>query len=141
MERRLASLRKEKEDSVVAQEFARAASLRDAERRMIEEIENARKIWRQQRNMITPSVTVDDIANVVAEWTGIPVVQMTEEEAKRLRRMEEEIHKRMVGQDEAIGVVSRAIRRARSGMKDLRRPVGSFLFLGPTGVGKTELAR
>jgi ATP-dependent Clp protease ATP-binding subunit ClpC len=141
MERRLASLRKEKEDRVVAQEFERAASLRDDERKMTEEIENYRKTWRQQRNMITPSVTMDDIANVVANWTGIPVVQMTEEEAKRLRRMEEEIHKRMVGQDEAIGVVSRAIRRARSGMKDSRRPVGSFLFLGPTGVGKTELAR
>lgn len=141
MERKLSELRKEKEAVVVAQEFERAASLRDDERQMTEEIEVYRKSWRQERSSITPSVTMNDIATVVAEWTGIPVVQMTEEEALRLRRMEEEIHHRMVGQDEAIGVVSRAIRRARSGMKDSRRPVGSFLFLGPTGVGKTELAR
>ncbi|MDR3280430.1 MAG: ATP-dependent Clp protease ATP-binding subunit [Synergistaceae bacterium] len=141
MERRLAALRKEKEDMVVAQEFERAAALRDDERHIIDEMETFRKNWRQQRSIMIPSVTMNDIANVVAEWTGIPVVQMTEAEAQRLCRMEEEIHNRMVGQDEAIGVVSRAIRRARSGMKDSRRPVGSFLFLGPTGVGKTELAR
>ncbi|MDR1651720.1 MAG: ATP-dependent Clp protease ATP-binding subunit [Synergistaceae bacterium] len=141
MERRLSALRKEKEDMVIAQEFERAAGLRDDERQILDDMEMFRKNWRQQRSALIPSVTMNDIANVVAGWTGIPVVQMTEEEAKRLRRMEEEIHKRMVGQDEAIGVVSRAIRRARSGMKDARRPVGSFLFLGPTGVGKTELAR
>ncbi|MDR1482873.1 MAG: AAA family ATPase, partial [Synergistaceae bacterium] len=141
MERRLSDLRKEKESSVAAQEFELAARLRDDERRMIEGMEEYRKAWQKQRNAITPSVTMNDIAYVVAEWTGIPVVQMTEAEAKRLMRMEEEIHHRMIGQDEAIGVVSRAIRRARSGMKDSKRPVGSFLFLGPTGVGKTELAR
>jgi len=141
MELALASLRKEKEDMVIAQEFEKAASLRDDERRLAEDIESSRKAWRNECNSITPSVTMNDIANVVAEWTGIPVVRMTEEEAGRLRRMEEEIHRRLIGQDEAIGVVSRAIRRARSGMKDAKRPVGSFLFLGPTGVGKTELAR
>jgi ATP-dependent Clp protease ATP-binding subunit ClpC len=141
MELRLSNLRKEKEDMVAAQEFEKAAGLRDDERRMMDEIDDFRKTWRQQRTTFTPSVTMNDIASVVAEWTGIPVVQMTEEEAGRLRRMEEEIHHRMVGQEEAIDVVSRAIRRARSGMKDARRPVGSFLFLGPTGVGKTELAR
>jgi ATP-dependent Clp protease ATP-binding subunit ClpC len=141
MEISLANLRKEKEDMVVAQEFEKAANLRDDERQLIEDIDNFRKTWRQQRSSITPSVTMNDIASVVAEWTGIPVVQMTEEEAGRLRRMEEEIHRRIIGQDEAIGAVSRAIRRARSGMKDSKRPVGSFLFLGPTGVGKTELAR
>jgi ATP-dependent Clp protease ATP-binding subunit ClpC len=141
MERRLAELRKEKESSVAAQEFERAARLRDDERHMIEGIDEYRKSWQKQRSAITPSVTMNDIACVVAEWTGIPVVQMTEAEARRLMRMEEEIHHRMIGQNEAIGVVSRAIRRARSGMKDSRRPVGSFLFLGPTGVGKTELAR
>lgn len=141
MERRLQELRKEKEAVVVAQEFEKAAGLRDAERRMTDELEEHRKEWQQQRSMLTPEVSMNDIANVVAEWTGIPVVQMTEAEALRLRRMEEEIHKRMIGQDEALGVVSRAIRRARSGMKDAKRPVGSFLFLGPTGVGKTELAR
>ncbi|MCL2684124.1 MAG: ATP-dependent Clp protease ATP-binding subunit, partial [Synergistaceae bacterium] len=141
MELALATRRKEKEDMVIAQEFEKAANLRDDERQLIENIENFRKSWRNERSSITPSVTMNDVANVVAEWTGIPVVRMTEEEAGRLRRMEEEIHLRLVGQDEAIGMVSRAIRRARSGMKDAKRPVGSFLFLGPTGVGKTELAR
>ncbi|MDR0615895.1 MAG: ATP-dependent Clp protease ATP-binding subunit [Synergistaceae bacterium] len=141
MERRLAELRKEKEAVVVAQEFEKAVGLRDDERMMSEQLEEYRKSWQHARSMLIPEVGVNDIANVVAEWTGIPVVQMTEEEMLRLRRMEDEIHKRMVGQDEAIGVVSRAIRRARSGMKDSKRPVGGFLFLGPTGVGKTELAR
>jgi ATP-dependent Clp protease ATP-binding subunit ClpC len=141
MERALAELRKEKEAVVVAQEFERAASLRDDERMMNEQLDEYRKGWQHARSLLIPEVGMNDIANVVAEWTGIPVVQMTEEEMLRLRRMEEEIHKRMIGQDEAIGVVSRAIRRARSGMKDAKRPVGGFLFLGPTGVGKTELAR
>jgi ATP-dependent Clp protease ATP-binding subunit ClpC len=141
MERRLSELRKEKEAVVVAQEFEKAADLRDDERMMSEQLEEYRRSWQHARSMLIPEVGMNDIANVVAEWTGIPVVQMTEEEMLRLRRMEEEIHKRMVGQDEAIGVVSRAIRRARSGMKDSKRPVGGFLFLGPTGVGKTELVR
>lgn len=141
LEKQLADLRKEKEAVVVAQEFERAASLRDDERRLVDELGECRRNWQIQCTQLTPEVSVNDIASVVAEWTGIPVVQMTEEEAQRLRRMEEEIHRRMIGQDEAIGVVSKAIRRARSGMKDSKRPVGSFLFLGPTGVGKTELAR
>ncbi|MDR3321846.1 MAG: ATP-dependent Clp protease ATP-binding subunit, partial [Synergistaceae bacterium] len=141
IERRLAELRKEKEAVVVAQEFERAAGLRDDERVMSEQLEEYRRNWQHTRSMLIPEVGVNDIANVVAEWTGIPVVQMTEEEMLRLLRMEDEIHNRMIGQDEAIGVISRAIRRARSGMKDTKRPVGSFLFLGPTGVGKTELAR
>jgi ATP-dependent Clp protease ATP-binding subunit ClpC len=141
MERKLAELRKEKEAVVVAQEFERAAGLRDDERLMSEQLDEYRRNWQHARSMLVPEVGMNDIANVVAEWTGIPVVQMTEEEMLRLRRMEEEIHKRMIGQDEAIGVISRAIRRARSGMKDAKRPVGGFLFLGPTGVGKTELAR
>ena len=85
--------------------------------------------------------TAEDVAVIVSEWTGVPVVQLTEEEARRLLRMEEEIHKRLIGQEEAVNAVARAIRRARSGLKDPKRPVGSFLFLGPTGVGKTEMAR
>lgn len=141
MESDLAELRREKEEAVVAQEFEHAASLRDKERTMSDDIARYRQNWQKERSAIVPEVTMNDVANVVAEWTGIPVVQMTEEEAARLRRMESELHGRMIGQDEAIDVVSRAIRRARSGMKDARRPVGSFLFLGPTGVGKTELAR
>jgi ATP-dependent Clp protease ATP-binding subunit ClpC len=141
MERRLADLRKQKEAVVVAQEFEKAAGLRDDERVMSEQLDEYRRNWQHARSILIPEVGMNDIANVVAEWTGIPVVQMTEEEVQRLRRMEEEIHNRMIGQDEAISVVSRAIRRARSGMKDSKRPVGGFLFLGPTGVGKTELAR
>ena len=132
---------KEKESVVLAQEFERAASLRDREKRMAGDLEDFRRKWQEERNMLTPEIDANHIASVVAEWTGIPVVQMTEAEAQRLRRMEKEIHKRMIGQDEALEVVARAIRRARSGMKDPKRPVGSFLFLGPTGVGKTELAR
>ena len=141
MESRLAELRKEKEAVVAAQEFERAAALRDSERRMKDELEDYRLNWQQERSKMTPEIEMEHIASVVADWTGIPVVQMTEAEALRLRRMEDEISMRVIGQDEALGAVSRAIRRARSGMKDPRRPVGSFLFLGPTGVGKTELAR
>lgn len=141
MEADLAALGREKEEAIVAQEFEHAASIRDRERQMVDAIDRFKKNWQRERSTFIPEVTMDDIANVVAEWTGIPVVQMTEAEAARLRRMEQEIHKRMIGQDEAISVVSKAIRRARSGMKDAKRPVGSFLFLGPTGVGKTELAR
>lgn len=141
LEKKLVDLRKEKEAVVVAQEFEKAANLRDDERHLTEELEESRRKWRKQRAQITPDVSVNDIAAVVGEWTGIPVAQMTEDEARRLRRMEDEIHERMIGQDEAVSVVSKAVRRARSGIKDSKRPVGSFLFLGPTGVGKTELAR
>ena len=141
LERSLEGIRKEKESAVMAQEFEKAARMRDEERRLFEEIEHRRKSWQNDRNQEEPLVGAEDIAHIVSEWTGIPVLQLTEEEAARLLRMEEEVHRRMVGQDEAIGAVARAVRRARSGLKDPKRPVGSFLFLGPTGVGKTELAR
>ncbi|EHM09522.1 ATPase with chaperone activity, ATP-binding subunit [Thermanaerovibrio velox DSM 12556] len=141
MEKRLEEVRKEKESAVMSQEFEKAATLRDEERRLYEEMEEVRRRWQVRRNQEEPVVTGEDIAVIVSEWTGVPVVQLTEEEAKRLLRMEEEIHRRLVGQEEAVSAVARAIRRARSGLKDPRRPVGSFLFLGPTGVGKTELAR
>ncbi|HQL02394.1 MAG: Negative regulator of genetic competence ClpC/MecB [Synergistetes bacterium ADurb.Bin155] len=141
MERRLESLRKEKEAAVASQEFEKAASLRDDERKLGEEIEAGRREWHKARNQEEPVVDAEQIAEIVSEWTGIPVVQLTEEEAARLMRMEEEIHRRMVDQTEAVNAVSRAIRRSRSGLKDPKRPGGSFLFLGPTGVGKTELAR
>jgi len=141
LERRLEEVRKEKESAVMAQEFEKAAALRDEERRMYEEMEKLRRDWQSRRNQEEPVVTGEDVATIVSEWTGVPVVQLTEEEAKRLLRMEEEIHSRLVGQEEAVNAVARAIRRGRSGLKDPRRPVGSFLFLGPTGVGKTELAR
>jgi ATP-dependent Clp protease ATP-binding subunit ClpC len=141
IEKSLESLRKEKESAVVSQEFEKAAGLRDDERKLCENLEERRREWQKQRNQEEPVVDAEQIADIVSEWTGIPVVQLTEEEAARLMRMEEEIHKRMVDQTEAVNAVSRAIRRSRSGLKDPKRPVGSFLFLGPTGVGKTELAR
>ena len=141
MERRLDGLRKEKEAMVASQEFEKAASLRDDERKLSEEIEERRKEWQRLRNQEEPVVDAGQIASIVSEWTGIPVLQLTEAESARLMRMEEEIHKRMVNQEEAVNAASRAIRRARSGLKDPKRPIGSFLFLGPTGVGKTELAR
>lgn len=141
LERNLEALRKEKESTVAVQAFEKAARLRDQERLAAEELEARRKEWQIRRNQEEPVLGSEDIAAIVSEWTGVPVVQLTEEEARRLLRMEEEIHRRLIGQDEAVSAVSRAIRRARSGMKDPRRPIGSFLCLGPTGVGKTELAR
>ena len=141
IEHRLEEIRKEKEAAVDGQEFERAAELRDAERLLFEELEEERKLWRSGRNDSEPVITGEDIADVVAEWTGIPVFQITGEESLRLLGMEREIEKRLVGQSEAVGSVAKAIRRARSGLKDPKRPIGSFLLLGPTGVGKTELAR
>ncbi len=141
MEKKIEEFRREKEEAVNAQEFEKAARLRDEERRLSDELEEERRKWRSRRNSFQPIVTGEDIADVVAEWTGIPVVQLTGEESERLLRMEEEIEKRLIGQSDAVASISRAIRRARSGLKDPRRPIGSFLLLGPTGVGKTELAR
>ncbi len=141
LEKKLEAVRKEKEAAVASQEFEKAAKLRDEERRLSEELEQKRKEWRSRQSQEEPMVTAEDVAVIVSEWTGVPVVQLTEEEARRLLRMEEEIHKRLIGQEEAVSAVARAIRRARSGLKDPKRPVGSFLFLGPTGVGKTEMAR
>lgn len=141
LERSLESTRKEKETAVTAQNFEQAAQLRDKEHILADELEQARTAWRDNRNAQRVLVTAEDIASVVSELTGIPVLQLTEEESARLLRMEEEIAVRLVGQDEPISAVSRAIRRARSGLRDPKRPIGSFLFMGPTGVGKTELAR
>lgn len=141
LERSIDDLRKEKEEAAAAQEFEKAAYLRDEERKAKEQSEQWRKEWTEKQNKIQPEITAEAIAEIVAESTGIPVTQLTEEESRRLLRMEDELRKRVVGQDEALHAVARAVRRARSGMKDPKRPVGSFLFLGPTGVGKTELAR
>lgn len=141
LERSVEELHKEKEEAVASQEFEKAAHLRDEEKKLIGQISDWRRNWTESRNNFTPDVKAEDIAGIVAEWTGIPVTQLTEEESRRLLRMEDEIKSRLVGQDEALHAVARAMRRARSGMKDPKRPVGSFLFLGPTGVGKTELAR
>ncbi|MBN1484403.1 MAG: ATP-dependent Clp protease ATP-binding subunit [Chloroflexia bacterium] len=137
--RDLADLNQRKEVAVERQQFEEAIALREQERQLNEEIQSMREGGEQQQE--TPIVTAEDIAEIVSMWTGVPLTRLAEEESARLLRMEEELHKRIVGQNEAIETMSRAIRRARAGLKDPRRPIGSFIFLGPTGVGKSELAR
>ncbi|NLJ84068.1 MAG: ATP-dependent Clp protease ATP-binding subunit, partial [Halanaerobiaceae bacterium] len=137
----LENIQKEKEAAIKSQEFEKAAELRDKEKELQKELENLKKNWKQNKNRRESTVTPEDIAEIVSSWTGIPVTRLEETEAAKLLRLEEELHKRVIGQDEAIKVVSQAVRRARAGLKDPDRPIGSFIFLGPTGVGKTELAR
>ena len=139
--RRLEDVQKEKENAVMSEHYEQATDLRDKERMISEELDAELKKWQRSRKTERHRITAEDIATVVAEQTGIPVKQMTEAETSRLLKMEEEISRRLIGQDEAVSAVSRAIRRARTGLRDPRRPIGSFLFMGPTGVGKTELAR
>jgi ATP-dependent Clp protease ATP-binding subunit ClpC len=141
LESRLEEVRKEKDAAVQSQEFEEAAALRDQEQKLREELEKTKKDWKERQGKLNMEVTPEDIAHVVANWTGIPVVKLKEEETERLLKMEEILHDRVIGQDEAVKSISRAIRRARAGLKDPKRPIGSFIFLGPTGVGKTELAR
>jgi ATP-dependent Clp protease ATP-binding subunit ClpC len=141
LEVKLETVRKEKDASVQSQEFETAASLRDTEQRLREELEQTKKEWKEKQGQENSEVTVDDIAMVVSSWTGIPVVKLAQEETERLLKLEEILHSRVIGQDEAVKAVSKAVRRARAGLKDPKRPIGSFIFLGPTGVGKTELAR
>ncbi len=141
LEARLEEVRKEKDAAVQSQEFEEAAALRDQEQKLREELERTKKDWKERQGKLNMEVTPEDIAHVVANWTGIPVVKLKEEETDRLLKMEEILHDRVIGQDEAVKSISRAVRRARAGLKDPKRPIGSFIFLGPTGVGKTELAR
>ncbi|WP_088106020.1 ATP-dependent protease ATP-binding subunit ClpC [Halalkalibacter urbisdiaboli] len=141
LESRLEETRKEKDAAVQSQEFEKAASLRDSEQRLREELEEMKNEWKQKQGQENTEVVVDDIAQVVASWTGIPVSKLAEEETERLLKMESILHERVVGQEEAVKSISLAVRRARAGLKDPKRPIGSFIFLGPTGVGKTELAR
>ncbi|MBP3953378.1 ATP-dependent protease ATP-binding subunit ClpC [Bacillus suaedae] len=141
LEQRLDETRKEKDAAVQSQEFEKAASLRDSEQRLREELEEMKNEWKKKQGQEATEVTVEDIAQVVASWTGIPVSKVAEEETDRLLKMEEILHERIVGQEEAVKSISKAVRRARAGLKDPKRPIGSFIFLGPTGVGKTELAR
>ena len=137
----LEGVRQEKDEAIASQQYEAAAELRDRELRLNEELDAQEKEWQEGRVKERSVVTEEDIAQVVSMWTGIPVTQLAQEETERLLNMEKELHKRIIGQDEAIINVSKAVRRARAGVKDPRRPIGVFLFLGPTGVGKTELVR
>ncbi len=141
LELKLEAIRSEKNGAVQSQEFEKAASFRDKEQKLKEELELTEKEWKEKQGQTESEVTVNDIAEVVAMWTGIPVSKIAETESIKLLNMEETLHERVVGQAEAVTAISKAIRRARAGLKDPKRPIGSFIFLGPTGVGKTELAR
>lgn len=138
---KLDAILKEKEEAVQHQDFEQAARMRDQEREVRAEMDAKRKEWEDHRSAVRQTVGEAEITQIVAAWTGIPVVQLTEDESQRLLKLEDMLHQRVVGQEEAVGAVSRAIRRARAGLKDPKRPIGSFIFLGPTGVGKTELCR
>ncbi len=141
MEEKVERLAKEKEDSIRCQEFEKAAHIRDEEQKLKNELDKIKDQWHQKNQTKTDTVTADDIAEIVASWTGIPVKKLAEEESERLLKMEDTLHNRVIGQDEAVKSISKAIRRGRVGLKDPKRPVGSFIFLGPTGVGKTELCK
>ena len=134
-------VRKEKDEAIASQQYETAAELRDRELHANEDLETQEREWQEDRDKERRSVTEEDIAEVVSMWTGIPVTRLAQEETERLLRMEDEIHKRIIGQDEAVVNISKSVRRARTGLKDPRRPIGVFMFLGPTGVGKTELVR
>ena len=141
-EKRLEGIAIEKKDAAMHMDFERAAVLRDEERQLRSEMEETKKAWQETRHAAeNQAVTEDDIAQIVASWTGIPVSRMTETEAEKLLHLEDTLHRRIVGQDEAVSAIAKAIRRARAGLKDPKRPIGSFLLLGPTGVGKTELCK
>ena len=140
LEERLKVVKNEKEAAVTAQDFEKAAKLRDEEQALVKEIDDKKTVAKEESDQKL-IVTEEDIAAVVAQWTGIPVTKIAEEESETLLHLEDELHKRVIGQDDAVTAVAKAVRRARAGLKDPKRPIGSFLFLGPTGVGKTELAR
>ncbi len=141
LEEKVKELEAEKSSAVNEQEFERAAKIRDEQKAVQKQLEAEKQKWQESQSSATGEVTAENIAQIVSQWTGIPVVQLTEEESERLLRMEDVLHDRVVGQDEAVKAVAKAIRRGRVGLKDPKRPIGSFIFLGPTGVGKTELCK
>jgi ATP-dependent Clp protease ATP-binding subunit ClpC len=141
LESKLEEVRKEKEAAVQGQEFEKAARLRDKETKLKEELDRHKVEWQQKKVTSKSTVTEEDIAHIVSSWTGIPAAKLTQNESERLLNLEAVLHERVVGQDEAVKAVARAIRRARAGLKDPKRPIGSFIFLGPTGTGKTHLAK
>jgi len=141
IEQEIEQVTQEKESAIRNQEYEKAASLRDRERTLIAKLDESKREWERRRDSAEAAVTEEDVAFIVSKWTGVPLTKLEEKESERLLRMRDELHKSVVGQDEAIDAVTRAIQRSRAGMKSGRRPVGSFLFLGPTGVGKTLLAK
>ncbi|OKL35953.1 ATP-dependent protease ATP-binding subunit ClpC [Domibacillus mangrovi] len=141
LEVKLEALKNEKDSAVQGQEFEKAASLRDAEQKLREELEQTKNSWKEKQGTENSEVTMEDIAMVVSSWTGIPVSKLAQTETDRLLNLEDILHSRLIGQEEAVTSISKAVRRARAGLKDPKRPIGSFIFLGPTGVGKTELAK
>ncbi len=141
VEKEMDQIRKEKEAAVKGQDFEKAAGLRDTERELKGRLEKGRKEWSKSKAEAYPQVGEEEIAEITAKWTGIPIVKLEEKESVKLLKMEEELHSRVIGQDEAINAIANAVRRSRAGLKDPKRPIGSFVFLGPTGVGKTLLAK
>ncbi|TDL97906.1 ATP-dependent Clp protease ATP-binding subunit [Macrococcus brunensis] len=141
MESELEQIKKEKDAAVHSQEFEEAASLRDKQTKLEKQLDETKKEWKKSQGQSESAVTEDDIAQVVAQWTGIPINKIAETESKKLLNLEEILHNRVIGQQDAVQSISKAVRRARAGLKDPKRPIGSFIFLGPTGVGKTELAK
>lgn len=141
LEEKVEAIRKEKESFIKSQDFEKAAGLRDQERQVRQELESLNREWSQAKDKMRPEVGEEEIAKIVAQWTGIPIFRLEEKEGEKLLKIEEELHHRVVGQEEAISAIAHAVRRSRAGIKDPKRPIGSFIFLGPTGVGKTLLAR
>ncbi|MBI4846756.1 MAG: ATP-dependent Clp protease ATP-binding subunit [Candidatus Omnitrophica bacterium] len=141
MENKIENLRKEKESAVKAQDFEKAASYRDQERESRAQLDKIRRNWKESRMEMSVEVKEEDIAEIISQWTGIPIARLEEKESEKLLKMEDELHNRVIGQDEAITAITHAVRRSRAGLKDPKRPIGSFIFLGPTGVGKTLLGK
>ena len=141
LEEKIDIIIKEKEDAIFNQEFEKAAQVRDREKQIKEELEIEKNKWKKRKNKNVTEITEENIAEIISKWTSIPVQKLTQDENEKLKHLEEKLHERVIGQDEAVQAVAKAIRRGRLGLKDPKRPIGSFLFLGPTGVGKTELSK